>query len=253
MRFTLNFIKILFVLAFFSSKAIAIGDEGGLKSGFVNLHDYDPTIIINIKYAENENITGRPLKGITANKCILSREAAITVREVQKDLNVRGFSLVIYNAYIPEKAVYSLKEYIRNNNTVKYSDKFCPNIENTELLISNYIMRKLDHARGSTLDVSIIPINKHLLSPPIYRAKTYLNSHKFYYAYDGTLNMGTSYDVFDSLSAPDNDQLNIDEQKNRQILAQAMQKHGFKQSNNMWWQFTLIREPFMDSMFDFDI
>ena len=42
-------------------------------------------------------------------------------------------------------------------------------------------------------------------------------------------------------------------QANRALLAAAMRSHGFHPYEKEWWHFTLAREPFPDTYFDFPV
>jgi D-alanyl-D-alanine dipeptidase len=43
------------------------------------------------------------------------------------------------------------------------------------------------------------------------------------------------------------------ERKNRDLLRDVMERHGFKNYDKEWWHFTLANEPFPDTIFDFPI
>jgi D-alanyl-D-alanine dipeptidase len=54
-----------------------------LQEGFVELHNVDPSIAEEIRYAEKHNFIGSPLPGYFAPKCILTKEAASNLAKVQ--------------------------------------------------------------------------------------------------------------------------------------------------------------------------
>ena len=75
-----------------------------LPEGFVYLKEVNPTIIENLRYFSNENFIGRKIDGYKANRVILTYEAAKALSKVQQELLKDGYSLVIYNAYMPKRA-----------------------------------------------------------------------------------------------------------------------------------------------------
>ena len=61
------------VLAAMTQAAAA---QRALPAGFVYLHDVDPSIAQDIRYAGSDNFVGRPLPGYEAAQCILRRDVA---------------------------------------------------------------------------------------------------------------------------------------------------------------------------------
>ena len=120
------------------------------------------------------------------------------------------------------------------------------------MLKTGYVKNKLDHTRGSTVDVTIIPMNKKIHNPCIKKLN-YQNIGDIIYVDDGTLNMGSSYDFFDPISSHDYDVIEESAKEHRNILREAMEKNGFVANEKVWWQYRLAREPFIDSNFDFDV
>lgn len=223
-----------------------------LNIGFVNLTQIDPSIVINIKYASKYNILGKVVDGLEQNKAVITREAANALREVQQDLAMKGFAIVVYSAYIPMKSYNKLIELEQNQNNDS-KNLYYPFLTNEELSKAGYLKEKMDLNRGGSIEVSIIPLSGKLKSSPSVLKKSYKNNKIITYLDDGTIDMGTSYDFFDELSSPNNDQIGIEEKNNRILLKETMENHGFKQSKLVWWKYTYIREPFIDSKFDFEI
>src|ERR1700694_4944900 len=76
-----------------------------LPKGFVYLHDIDPTIVQDIRYAGSHNFVGRPIRGYLAAECILSASAANALATVQKMLAEKKLSLIVWDCYRPKRAV----------------------------------------------------------------------------------------------------------------------------------------------------
>ena len=77
------------------------------------------------------------------------------------------------------------------------------------------------------------------------------------YLDDGTLDMGTSFDLFDKSSHHVNYLIAKSYKKCRSYLKIVMEMHGFKACNNEWWHYTLENEPHVAnddrSYFDFAV
>lgn len=72
--------------------------------------------------------------------------------------------------------------------------------------------------------------------------------------------MGSPFDWFGDESHPDYMGGSLKEDgrwgriyKNRQILWDAMLRHGFTMIDSEWWHFTLANEPYPDTYFNFPI
>jgi D-alanyl-D-alanine dipeptidase len=65
--------------------------------------------------------------------------------------------------------------------------------------------------------------------------------------------MGTSFDCFDVRAHTLITGLTEEQRKNRDLLLDAMRRHGFKNYDKEWWHFTLENEPYPDTIFDFPI
>ena len=224
-----------------------------LRSGFVYLSDVDPSILINLKYHQDENFTGKPVKGCAKSRVVVTQEASEALRDVQEDLVMHGYSLVIYDAYHPQKSYNQFNEWLVWQDSVEIKNTYYPNLKKSELANKGYIKAKYDHVRGSTIDVTIISLKDKLLSPCKKQKRSYKGQRDIIYMSDGSLDMGTSYDVFDPLSAFENPNIPEIARDNRRLLRKTMQNYGFIPNNKFWWQFTLVSEPYVDSKFDFDV
>lgn len=86
----------LFLLLFFPSvPAVA----GGLDLMFVDLADYDRSVVLNIHYASTNNFSGTKL--YPAERCLLRRDAAMRLLKVQAKLRKMGYRLVVFDCYRP--------------------------------------------------------------------------------------------------------------------------------------------------------
>jgi D-alanyl-D-alanine dipeptidase len=230
---------------------VAKHETSALRDDFVYLDQIDPSIIVDIRYSSSNNLQKRPIAGIKNNRAVLTIEAALALKSVQDELKLRGYSLVVYNAYIPKQAYLQILDAFKEG----LIDKACfPNISTEELHRTGYIREKIDNTRGSTIDVSIIALNKKLRKEhAILKHIVHNDNHCIEYLDDGSEDMGTSYDTFDELSKHNNNIIAIEAQMNRELLKEKMEAQGFMPSNLVWWKYTYAREPYLDSQFDFEI
>jgi zinc D-Ala-D-Ala dipeptidase len=216
--------------------------------------EINPSIITNLKYQSANNFTGKPVQKESEGRALLTTDAATALSHVQNELVNSGYSLVLYNAYYPKQTYKKLESWTkRKGGCAIKKNKYYPNLNKPDLLSIGYIKDKLAHSRGSTVDVTIIPEGGKLFKKHRHiKTRSYKNLYNITYIDDGTIDMGTSYDTFDPLSAQDNELIPEKAKTNRAILKKAMRNHGFVQNDKVWWQFTLCREPYADTIFDFD-
>lgn len=224
-----------------------------LRSGFVYLSDIDPSIVINLKYHSDNNLTGKRVRGCNTGRAVLTHKAANALRNVQEDLITYGYSLVVYDAYRPKKSYDEFNEWLEKEDTKEIKNLYYPNLEKENIKNKGYLKEKYANIRGSTVSVTIISLKGKLKNTSQKEKRSYKGQKDIIVENDGTLDMGTSYDILDPLSEFDNQHISEVARKNREFLRESMQNRGFFPSSKFWWQFSLIREPYIDSQFDFDV
>ncbi len=227
-------------------------DKNKYKQGFISITQLHPLIIINLKYVHSNNILNKNAPGYNSSEALLTHDAAQALFDVQEYLSTKGFSLVIYDAYHPYKTYKTFEEWALEPEHQDTKNIYHPNITKSKLIENGYIKNKLDHTRGSTVDVTIIPLNKKIQHPCTTKKINYKNVGDLLYVDDGTVNMGSSHDCFHPISSHDSDLIEQSAKENRFLLKEAMENHGFVANDKVWWQYKLAREPFVDSNFDFD-
>ncbi|RYE06565.1 MAG: peptidase M15 [Rickettsiaceae bacterium] len=223
-----------------------------LPEGFVYLKDIDPTIIENLRYCESENFVGQKIKGYEANKVIITQAAAVNLAKVQKELLAEGYSLVIYDGYRPQKAVDHFIKWSQDSKDQINKKKYYPRVNKGDVFDLGYVAKKSGHSRGSTLDLTIIKSNSTLKKITTNDRKL-LNNQIVLYLDDGTVDMGTSFDLFDEASHHDGILIKQEYLDMRNYLRTVMNRNGFKEHAKEWWHYTLDQEPFPDTYFDFDV
>jgi len=251
-------IKIFFavlVIAFFSPQfPLESYAEQNIQKGFVDIKDIIPDIKLDIRYFSLHNFAGAKINGYNAGKCIISKEAARALSQVQKDLNRVSLSLKIYDCYRPQRAVDHFVVWARDIDDTKTKKEFYPTIDKRNLFKDGYIDSKSGHSRGSTVDLTIVPL-------PLPEQPVYVSGQQLHECYlpasqrfmDNSIDMGTGFDCFHELSHTQNNAITYQQRANRMLLKSLMEGHGFRNYEKEWWHYTLNNEPYPDTYFDFVI
>jgi len=200
------------------------------NDSFIDIKEYIPTIIIDLKYASNDNFTGRVVKGYESPKCLLTFEAARRLKIIQTTLINSGYSLKIYDAYRPQRSVNHFINWSINQSDTLKKSFFYPNLLKSNLFRLGYIASKSSHSRGSTVDITLVEISS-----------------------GKEIDMGSPYDFFGFESSHDYENISITQKNNRKLLLDIMTNNGFSSYSKEWWHYTLIDEPFPTTYFDFTI
>ena len=244
----MNFIKLkksLLLFTFLISTTLwHTHTHAQLPKHFVYLHDIDPTIYVSLRYATCENFIGKPICGYKKPVVIVTKQAAIALKKVQAEVKRDGYSLVIYDAYRPQQAVDNFIDWSKQIECQNKKAYYYPRIDKKDVFKLGYVAAKSGHSRGSTVDLTLIK-TEHSLCKIITKKRILLDGFTITFLDDNTIDMGSSFDLLDCASHPENNIL-IEEtyKKPRIYLKQVMEKYGFKQSSKEWWHFTLIDEPY---------
>ena len=215
--------------SFADSKQL-LSTTNGLPAGFVYLHTIDPTIHQDLKYSGKDNFIGRPIPGYKGSHVILTKVAAESLAQIQAELAKSELSLLIYDGYRPQQAVDYFVKWSHDLSDQVMKSEFYPKVNKADLFDLGYINVNSAHTRGSTVDLTII------------NAKT-----------GEPLNMGSHFDLLDAISHPYNACVTPEQYSNRIFLRNLMKRYGFKGILTEWWHFTLIKEPFKETAFNFEI
>ncbi len=213
------------------------------SSDFVNITDVVPDVILEIRYFGTYNFVGTRIDGYEQPTALLTREAADSLRAVSDDLKAQGYRLKIYDAYRPQKGVDHFVRWGKDLGDTLMKRYFYPNEVKDSLFIKEYIATRSGHSRGSTLDLTLFDMDT-----------------------EKELDMGGTFDWFGRESHPDycgnpetgeytgqGGTLTAQQFANRIILRRAMLAHGFKPYDCEWWHFTLKKEPYPDTYFQFPV
>ncbi len=221
---------------------------------FVSLHDIDSTIVLDLRYFGSHNFIGQRILGYKAEKCLLTQPAAQALKAAQDELRPYGLSLKVYDCYRPQRAVDTFIAWAENKEAIKMKAEFFPRIAKEQLFLEGYLAKKSGHSRGSAVDLTIVPLP---VSPQeTYREGDALRDCTLPAAQrfgDNSLDFGTGYDCFDARANSENPTVNSEHKVRRLMLRALLEKHGFRVAKSEWWHFTLQKEPYPKTYFDFEV
>ena len=201
-----------------------------IRSGFVVISEAVPDVILEIRYYSTYNFVGTRIDGYEEPVALMTKEAAKALKAVSDDVKSQGYRLKIYDAYRPARAVAHFCRWAKDKDTTM-KRAFYPNLDKANLFKQDYIATKSGHSRGSTVDLTLFDMRT-----------------------GKEVDMGGTFDMLDPCSHPDyKGDLTPEQIANRQLLRQAMMRHGFKPLYSEWWHFTLRDEPYPNTYFDFPV
>ncbi len=221
-------------------------------SDFVALQDIDPTVVQDMRYFTAHNFTGDPVDGYPAPLCILTRPAAEALSRAQQDFLERGYTLKVYDCYRPQRAVNDFVAWAADLADQRMKAEFYPRVDKATLFADGYIAERSGHSRGSTLDVTLVPLPA-AQTPPYVPGQPLLDCAAPVRFPDNSVDMGTGFDCFDTLSHTLDQRIDGDQAKNRLLLVEGLARQGFVNYDKEWWHFTLDPEPYPDTFFDFPV
>lgn len=222
--------------------------------GFVDIKEVIPSIIVEARYFGEHNFVGTKVDGYNAPKCIFTKEAAMALSKVQEELIQKSLTLKVYDCYRPKRAVDHFVSWAQDINNIKMKKEFYPDIEKSDTIEQGYISPTSGHSRGSSIDLTIVPIpippqEEYIPGMPL--KECYLSVNERFK--DNSLDMGTGFDCFNELSHTENAKVGKVQLQNRLLLKSVMGKYGFTNYVKEWWHYRLKNEPFPDTYFDFVI
>jgi D-alanyl-D-alanine dipeptidase len=175
--------------------AIPIGEE------LVDVRRVDRSIRVELRYATENNFTGRRLPGYDARRALLHPASAEALARVQARLREEGLGLKVFDAYRPVRATLAMVEWAERTG-------------NTWVLEQGYVARQSGHNRGNTVDLTLVRLRG-----------------------GGEVDMGTPFDTFSEAAHTANATGAVLE--NRMTLKRAMEAEGFQNYDKEWWHYRL--------------
>jgi D-alanyl-D-alanine dipeptidase len=224
-----------------------------LPPSFVYLDQVAPSIEQAMRYAGAQNFTGAPVPGYTAPRCILTAVTAQALAAAQRELNVFGLGLRVYDCYRPQRAVDHFARWVQRPGTAATERTYFPGIDKSRVHASGYLAHHSGHSRGSTVDLTLVawpapaptlaqgPTDGHCALPACQRQ------------HDGSIDMGTAFDCFDPKAHTENATIASEARVMRLLLRQVMRRYGMINYRKEWWHFSFYAEPHKTTYFDFEV
>lgn len=200
-----------------------------LPDGFVYIAEEIPGIREDIRYAGNHNFIGRPVDGYAAACSVCTAQCAAALKKAADTFAADGFTLLIYDAYRPQRAVDHFVRWSLDLEDIAAKEEFYPTLDKSDLFDKGYIARRSGHSRGSTIDLTLMDREGNLLD------------------------VGGEFDWFSPVSGHDYADLTPTQKQNRLYLKMGMEAAGFAPYSEEWWHYRLKDEPYPDTYFDFPI
>ncbi len=184
-------------------------DKLFIESGLINLNEVDSTISVNLKYADTNNFIHQKIY-FGLKYAYLPKVVALRLCSAQTYIKKENpdLSLVVFDAARPLQCQKLMWDSLKWPNYKKYNYIAPPSYKS----LHNY---------GCAVDVGLIDCKSNTL-----------------------LDMGTTFDAFDSLSQPKleyyflkNKKLSQSAYNNRLILRRAMKQAKFYGIGSEWWHF----------------
>ena len=175
--------------------AIPLGEE------LVDVRRVDPSIRVELRYATENNFTGRRLPGYDAPRALLHPASAAALARVQARLRDEGLGLKVFDAYRPVRATLAMVEWAERTDNVWVLDQ-------------GYVARQSGHNRGNTVDLTLVDLRA-----------------------GRELDMGTPFDTFSEAAHTASATGQVLE--NRMRLKRAMEAEGFANYDKEWWHYRL--------------
>lgn len=224
-----------------------------LPSDFVYLNQAVPSIQQDMRYASNYNFVGHVIPGYRAPECIVTEETAKALAQVQTSLAKQGLGLKVYDCYRPTQAVDAFWRWSQTPGMDSMRVAFYPNLDKNQLFKLGYIASHSGHSRGSTVDITVVPLDSKIPLHPSRDHLTPCNAAASVRAPDNSLDMGTGFDCLDPSAHVFYPKVNAAQAQHRMQLRQAMLAAGFVPYADEWWHFTLKNEPFPQQYFNFPV
>jgi D-alanyl-D-alanine dipeptidase len=246
------------LLAFLALALLApatAGAQNAPKGAFVSIDDAIPGVKLDIRYRTAHNFIGRRITGYREARCLVTRQTASALAKVQARVRRQGYTLKMYDCYRPQRAVNQFVRWGRRLSDQKMKAEFYPRVRKSRVFKEGYIATKSGHSRGSTVDLTLVKLpqrRKDGVYEPGQKLVDCAAPFRKRFR-DSGVDMGTGYDCFDVLSHPLSRRVTGARKANRLRLRRAMVAAGFEPLSTEWWHFTLKKEPFPKTFFDFPV
>jgi D-alanyl-D-alanine dipeptidase len=210
---------------------------------FIYLSTVDSTIIQSVRYATTENFIGAVVRGYDAPKVVCKRAVAAALSSAQQIFKSRGYSLVVYDAYRPHRATDHFFEWASTSSNSMRA-KYYPTVPKEDFFRLGYVAKSSNHCTGCAVDVTLIRSDGQLFDEVVPRPVQLQNGESVLWLDDGTVDMGTGWDLMHDCSSPESNLVSEKAQANRKLLQDVMVSVGFEWFPLEWWHFNFPPEQY---------
>jgi D-alanyl-D-alanine dipeptidase len=226
---------------------------GAPPRGFVDAATVIPDLVVEMRYTTAQNFMGRPIPGYKAARCYLTKPAADALKCAAVGLRGQGYALKVYDCYRPQRAVNAFVAWGRDLRDQKMKQAYYPDVDKRNLFHQNYIASRSGHSRGSTVDLSMVPLERKVTLDSGSADIRACDSKAGTRTDDGSADMGTGFDCFSDMSHTASPKVSEAQRANRNLLRSFMRECGFYNNRSEWWHYTLRNEPYPSTFFDFPV
>jgi zinc D-Ala-D-Ala dipeptidase len=170
------------------------------RDDLIDIHDLDPTIVLDIRYARADNFTGVAVYPVA--RCLLRRDVAGRIVRVHRTLGQRGLGLKLWDCYRPISVQQRFWELVPDPRYV------------ARPVIEKGVARQGSrHNRGAAVDVTLVD------------------------ARGVELTMPTAHDDFSARAHRGSGQHSLIARRNMDLLQSSMEAEGFIPLATEWWHF----------------
>ena len=141
----------------------------------------------------------------------------------------------MYDCYRPQQAVDHFVRWAKDLQDEAMKQEFYPQVDKERLFADGYIAEKSGHSRGRTVDVTIVKL-------PALPRRPYVPGEPLVPCYapqserfpDNSVDMGTGFDCFDTLSHTEDPRIQGKQRANRRLLKSSLGAVGFVNLPEEW-------------------
>ena len=135
----------------------------------------------------------------------------------------------------------------------KMKSLFYPGVKKNEVFELGYISRKSQHSKGLAVDITLIK-RGNKLHKTIPQIRKLLDGSEINFLDDGTVDMGSSFDLFSEASHYENNLIAEQYKMQRNYLKNIMIKFDFHPYSKEWWHFSLANNELLpETFFNFPV
>jgi len=169
----------------------------------VNIMDLDPEFVLDVRYATENNFTGKVIYTPEQARCLLRRPVAEALVAAHAEAKKQGYRFKIFDCFRPIQAQVVLWQAFPQAGYVAEP------VFDT----SGKPLKGSKHNRGAAVDLTLITLDGREVAMP------------------------TDYDDFNEKAHPGHPSVPEAIQANVRILSQLMQAQGFTPISTEWWHF----------------